>query len=276
MAKISRAAKNNEWTGAALRPAVSIYTDLGDAVVREIAAMYRDVRRELEQAFAAGDTESAMDASVTSQSRMRINEMRRKWYGRFRELAKREVKRMLQRVTKNSQVTLGQSLREVSETLKIDTSISDARLQEVIKASTQEAAELIKRIPEQFLGDVQGQVMRSITTGRGMQDLVPYLTKKYEGDKRWARHVAMDQTRKSYANINAARLQKLGSESYIWIHSGGSAHPRQEHIELSGKEFRFDDPPVIDKRTGQRGKPGDAIFCRCVMKPVFRFNDGNT
>jgi SPP1 gp7 family putative phage head morphogenesis protein len=274
MATTIRAAiKNNEWSGAALRPAVSIYQEFGDAVAREIAAMYRDVRKQMEEAFASGTLETAMDASVTSQARMRINEMRRKWYARFREVAKREVKRMLQRVTKNSQVTLGQSLRDISETLKIDTSLSDARLQEVIKASTQEAAGLIKRIPEQFLGDVQGQVMRSITSGRGMQDLVPYLAKKYEGDKRWARHVAMDQTRKAYSNVNAARLQKLGCESYIWIHSGGSAHPRQEHIDMNGKEFRFDDPPVIDKRTGQRGKPGDAIFCRCVMKPVFRFGD---
>ena len=36
---------------------------------------------------------------------------------------------------------------------------------------------LIKSIPAQYLNGVQGAVMRSITTGNGMQDLVPYLQK---------------------------------------------------------------------------------------------------
>ena len=266
----------SELVGSALRPAVGIYIDLGDAVAAEIERMHREVRRELEGAFASGELHMAMDDSITSQARMRLNAMQQKWEARFRLLANRQVRKMLDRVMRNSEVTLKMSLREVSQKLKVDTSLSDARLEEVIKASTQEAAGLIKRIPEQFLGDVQGQVMRSITSGRGMQDLVPYLTKRYEGDKKWARHVAMDQTRKSYAAVNRVRLQKLGCEEFEWIHSGGSAHPREEHIALSGKKFRFDDPPVINKKTGEKGFPATLPFCRCVLKPVFRFDNGNS
>jgi uncharacterized protein with gpF-like domain len=29
--------------------------------------------------------------------------------------------------------------------------------------------------------------------------------------------------------------------------------------------------PVIDPRTGERGIPGQAINCRCVMRPLVEF-----
>ena len=44
---------------------------------------------------------------------------------------------------------------------------------------------------------------------------------------------------------------------------------------MSGKVYRLDDPPVIDARTGERGLPGQAIFCRCTMQPIVKFGDRN-
>ncbi len=258
--------------GAPLRPAVSIYVEMGDLIAREIARMAKSCEKDLREAFERSDHHSAMDDTITAQARIALNALRERWTIRFNRLAKRVTQRMIDRTLKNSAVTLGTSLREVSEGFKIDTSLSDARLQEVIKASTMEAAGLIKRIPEKFLGDVQSQVMRSITNGRGMQDLAPYLTKQYHGQSKWARHVAMDQTRKAYSNINQVRLQAVGCETYIWVHTGGGQHPRKDHIAMNGKEYRWDAPPIIDPKTSERGKPGDAIFCRCIARPVFKLS----
>lgn len=263
----------NEVIGGALRPAVSIYRDLGDVLNEQIGIMVRQTIREMKAALESGDIHAAMDASPVSQSRIRLNKLSRKWQKRFDDLADKAVARMIDRTMKNSAVTLNASLRDVSKGFEIDTSSTDARLRQVIQASTEEAAQLIKRIPERFLGDVQGQVMRSITTGRGLQDLVPYLKRKYEDDVRWARNVAMDQMRKAYANINEARLKSVGCEEYQWIHTGGGKHPRALHIALSGKTFRYDDPPVIGRMYGQevRGNPAQLPFCRCIARPVFRF-----
>lgn len=255
--------------GLPLRPAVSIYIELGDAVTARITRMVRECERELAAAFNRSDFHGAMDDSISAQAKIVLNQLRERWTVRFNRLARRLVKKMVDSTLKNSAVQLGTSLREVSEGFKIDTSSNDPRLAEVVRASTQQAVELIKRIPGRFLGEVQGEVMRSITSGRGMQDLVPYLTERYHGQVKWARHVAMDQTRKTFAAVNQARLQKIGCESYIWVHTGGGQHPRKEHIEMSGKEYRWDDPPIIDQKTGERGHPGTAIFCRCIAKPVF-------
>ena len=47
---------------------------------------------------------------------------------------------------------------------------------------------------------------------------------------------------------------------------------RKDHKRLNGKIFSWNDPPVIDTRTGRRGHPGDDYQCRCVAIPVFDFD----
>ena len=260
--------------GKALRPNAGISADFAKPITKLIGLMYRDALRELTKVFEDTSFTSAMDASTSSQARIILNWLMRKWSKRFDDTAKSIVDRMIARTLKNSSVTLALSLKEVSANFEIDTTLINERLTEVIKASTQEAVMLIKRIPERFLGDVQGQVMRSITTGNGMKDLVPYLTKKYNGDIKHARLTAADQTRKAYQSINTARLQTLGVKKFVWIHSGGGKAPRLDHIKMSGNEYSFDDPPVIGEMYGNevRGLPGDLPNCRCIYKPIINFD----
>ena len=260
--------------GKALSPNAGISADFAKPITKLIGLMYRDTLRELKAVFEETNFISAMDASTSSQARIAMNRLMNKWSDRFDDIAKGIVDRMIARTLKNSSVTLALSLKEVSANFEIDTTLINERLTEVIKASTQEAVMLIKRIPERFLGDVQGQVMRSITTGKGMQDLVPYLTKKYNGDVRHARLTAADQTRKAYQSINTSRLKTLGIKKFIWIHSGGGKAPRLDHIKMSGNEYSFDDPPVIGKMYGNevRGLPGDLPNCRCIYKPIINFD----
>jgi SPP1 gp7 family putative phage head morphogenesis protein len=264
--------KTTDRVGKAIRPAVSIGTDYAAVIAAEIRAMALEIKQELAAFFDKPSVESGMDSTPADQAKSLISTILDRWRTRFEVLAVNSTHHMMSRTLRNATAGVNMSLKEIGEFFKIDTSYSDERLKNVIQASTFEASQLIKRIPEQYLSDVQGAVMRSITTGNGMRDLVPFLTEKYQGNVRHARNVALDQTRKAHAAISATQLQKVGVESYIWVHSGGSRHPRQEHIELAGNEFRYDDPPIIDKRTGFRGKPGDAIFCRCIAKPILKFN----
>ena len=270
---LKKQSKNSIVAGA-LRPNVGISTDYAKPIVNELELMFRDVQRELKKAFKENHYGQAMDASLASQSRILLNWLLRKWQPRFDEIAKSATNRMIERTLKNSTVTLRNSLKQALPDLSIDTSFSNEQLQEVIKASTLEAANLIKIIPYKFLNEVQGQVMRSITTGKGMEDLVPFLTKKYNGNIRHARNTALDQTRKAYQSINTSRLKTLGVKKFIWIHSGGGKEPRVNHIRMSGNEYSFDNPPVIGVMYGEevRGLPGDLPNCRCICKPVINFD----
>src|SRR5262249_44803197 len=122
-----------------------------------------------------------------------------------------------------------------------------------------------------YLNGVQQAVMRSITTGNGLKDLVPFLQKHRGITLRRARIIAEDQTRKAFSNISRIRMERVGIKEFEWLHSRGSLHPRKLHIDYSGKTFSFENPPIIEERTGERGFPGQAINCKCRMRPVVRF-----
>ena len=174
---------------------------------------------------------------------------------------------------KHSAASLKLSLHEMASNFTVKTDIFTPELTEVLKATVAENVALIKSIPQQYLLQIQGEVMRSITTGRGMADLTPFLSKHKEITLKRAKLISHDQTRKATANINRVRMEKLGIKKFEWIHSHGGQHPRELHIELDRKIFNFDNPPVIDLKTGERGFPGQLINCRCRMAPVVSFED---
>lgn len=266
------ATRPDEIEGGILRPNAGIQLEYSKAIMILVRRMCDETKAEVKSIFAGWAADgAAMDENISVQARIRMNRLSERYQALFDRAAKRSTKRMIERTLKNSAVTVGMSVKDFSEHLTIKAELINDRMREVIAASTTEAANLIKRIPEKYLGEVQGQVMRSITTGNGLQDLIPYLNKKYDQNIRHAKNVALDQTRKAYQSLSAAKMQAAGIRQFKWIHVGGSQSPRQDHIEMSGKIYDFDDLPVIDKKTGEKGLPGQAIFCRCQMRPVLNF-----
>jgi SPP1 gp7 family putative phage head morphogenesis protein len=216
----------------------------------------------------------AQDArSVGSEARILVNSLQARFQDLFNKKAKILADRMVRGADKASASSTHSSLQKLSGGMSLKTNIMNASLSNIYKATVAENVGLIKSISSQYLDDVQGAVMRSITTGNGLADLIPAL-EKYEGQThRRARNIALDQTRKAFNSINKGRMQAIGIKKYKWLHSGGGAHPREDHVEMDGNIYSFDDPPVIDERTGERGIPGQAINCRCTMLPVFVFED---
>lgn len=264
--------------GGALISSASIADQYEKAIVALLRKMTEETAREFTRMFNdPGYAMDAVDGNPASRARIIINHLKRKYSKYFNRLARAATNRMIRQTIKHSTVTLNMSLKEIAKELELDPAfLNSGRMKEIVEASTQEAAGLIKTLPEQYLSQVQGQVMRSITTGTGLQTLVPFLREKYGQNVRKARSVAHDQTRKAYSQISNARMQKAGIEEFEWVHSGGGKHPRQQHLEWAGKTFRFDDPPK-DDRFGPV-LPGIAINCRCVARPILNFgykdNDG--
>jgi len=227
----------------------ALVTQMTEQVTREVLRMYR------------AEGNFAQDATIASQSRILMSTLQSKFNDLFARNAKRLAESMVEGASKASTTSLHSSLEKLSGGLSLKTSAMPPQVVEIYKAAVAENVALVKSISTDYLNQVQGSVMRSITSGRGLEDLVPAL-QKYEGvTHRRARNIALDQTRKTYNQINRGRMQALGVKSFMWHHSGGGAHPREDHVEMDGKVYRFDDPPVIDERTGERGIPGQAVNC---------------
>lgn len=271
------AAKQREtpmFRGSKLMPSAAVSSRYVQALAALTAQMTAQVGREVRRLFQtdAASAHFGEDATISSQSRILLSALAAKFNDLFAKKSKGLAEQMVEGTAKASATALHSSLQQLSGGLSLKTKIMDSSLENIYKASVAENVSLIKSIPAQYLQKVEGAVMRSITTGNGLQDLVPAL-EQYEGQThRRARNIALDQTRKAYNAINRGRMEAIGVQKFQWHHSGGGAHPREDHVQMDGEIYSFDDPPVIDARTGERGIPGQAPNCRCVMSPVFDFS----
>lgn len=221
---------------------------------------------------------AALDASITSTAKKLMNKLTLKFQQLFNSKAQGLAETMVDGAKRTSESNLKTSLKQLSGGLSLKTGIVPAGMEDVANASIQENVQLIKSIPQQYLTQVQGSVMRSITTGAGVADLIPAISKHGAVTMRRAKLIAFDQTRKAYNSINKQRLQAVGVKKFKWLHSGGGREPRKSHIAMDGNIYSFDDLPQINKdnpgQAAEYGIPGQAPNCRCTMNPVISFDEG--
>lgn len=213
------------------------------------------------------------DKSVVAEAKRLSNELQKKFDAIFDPRALPIAAEMVDDENKASELALHNSMEKLTGGLSLPTTGLKGEIGEVLKASVAENVALIKSIPAQYLEAVNGAVLRSITTGNGLADIVPFLASEKGITLRRAKMIANDQTRKAFNAISKGRMQAAGLTKFEWLHTGGSNEPRKDHIAMNGNIYRFDDPPIIDKRTGERGIPGQAINCRCRMKPIIEFEE---
>lgn len=243
-----------------------------EGLVRE---MHEQTSKELEHLFTHGpeDRPYSQDASNASQARILLNRLKRVFQRKFARKAEDLAEGMIACSTRAGSASAHMSLKELSGGLSLKTSPVSGALKEKLKASVHDNVSLIRGLQQDYYVKVEGTVMRSITTGNGLMDLVPQLEKMGGMSRQRAHFIALDQTRKANAVISRQKLTEAGVEYFRWVHSSRSKKPRSHHRDvLNGQLFRFDDPPVIDPDTGETGFPGQLINCRCRMKPVIKFD----
>jgi SPP1 gp7 family putative phage head morphogenesis protein len=254
----------------------SLCAQMTSQVQREVLRLFNEpwarAHFALDGTFPLAAEDAAPGPNIASQARILVRSLEGRFNALFAKRAPFLAEQMVEGAGAASKSALHSSLAKMTGGLSLKTSLMTPGLRTVYKASVTENVSLIKTIAAEYLKNVERSVMRSITSGNGLQTLVPEL-QKYEGyTHRKAKNVALDQTRKTYNTINRERMTGIGVTHYQWIHSGGGAEPRPLHMEYDGQIFAFAEPPVIDERTGERGIPGQAINCRCTMRPVFKFD----
>lgn len=127
---------------------------------------------------------------------------------------------------------------------------------------------LIKTIPEDTLDKMCDIVYDGFTRGKTTTRMVKEIQQTYGVSRRRAELIARDQTAKLNGQIQQAQQMDAGITEYIW-YTCMDSRVRDRHRELHGKKFRWDDPPVVDEKSGRRCHPGQDYQCRCIARPVF-------
>lgn len=270
--------KPNVILGAPLQYNVAIRERYSKYLVALIKQMTEQTTRQLIKNLKTPSAQEyfAEDASISSSSRILTNQLRKKFTDLFASKAKDLAEIMVNDTEKASSGSLHYSLKQLSGGLSLGTRVLSGETKEIMGATIAENVSLIKSIPQEYFTAIEGAVMRSITTGNGLQDLVPFLKNHESITIKRARLIAGDQSRKAFSNITASRMKELGVEKYRWIHSSAAQEPRPLHVKLNGSIQSLDDPPIIQYAKGKqpeiRGKPGDLINCTCIMQPVVDFS----
>lgn len=238
-----------------------------------VKRMHKDVTKNIMKFFKKGfsrkyfedSSVQVQDDSISSQARILMNELTRKYEKLFNDESKNLADWMVDETLNYSKFSLHESLKQLSGGLSIKTGFITEDLEEVLKAIVTENVSLIRSIPDKYFTEVTGDVMRSITTGRGLADLRPQLQKRLGITERRARNIAIDQIHKTYTSINKERLERVGITQFRWVHSGGGQTPRKSHQKISGQTFSFADVEAEQAKLGvppnDRGLPGYPINC---------------
>ncbi len=125
----------------------------------------------------------------------------------------------------------------------------------------------IKNFTDKMIVQLRDEVEQSALGGYRFEDLAKRVETRYGVAQNKARFIAQQETSLFLAKQRESRFSEVGCVEYIW--SGvGDERERHDHKALNGRRFRYDDPPVVDVRTGRKANPGQDFGCRCADRPI--------
>ncbi len=156
----------------------------------------------------------------------------------------------------------------IKQSLKVDITGMLGRegsIRDAMGVAVKANIELITSIPEQYLEKVEQAVVEAMADGLRHEEIIDEIERIGGVTESRAKLIARDQIGKLNSDFNRIRQTDLGIDEYTWSTSGDE-RVRDEHADLDGKTFRWNDPPP-------EGHPGEPIQCRCVAIPVFKLDE---
>lgn len=159
------------------------------------------------------------------------------------------------------------NLGEMSRVLGIQPENLDPLLAETMTGWRAENVALIQSIGEEYLAEVERYVTIASTEGIRAEELAKALVDRLGVAQSRAELIAVDQVLKANAQLGMERMLGVGVTRYEWS-TARDARVRPGHKSLDGTVHRWDQPPIVDPKTGRREHPGRDYRCRCAALPV--------
>lgn len=252
-----------------IRPNLGIQAAYRKKLYALIDEMHHSLVYWLSAAYKANTPEMASDASPARELQKVMKKLSKRWLKNFDEASKNLADYFSTAVADRADGALEAILKKSGFSVEFKMT---AEMNDVMQATIGEQVGLIKSIAQHHLSEVEGLVMRSVSTGRDLKFLTDELQKHYQITRRRAAFIARSQNNMATATITRVRQKSLGATQAIWVHSGGGKEPRHSHVKAGREGLIYE----IDKGAyleGNGGKyewvwPGTAINCRCVAKTI--------
>jgi len=245
-----------------VHPNVGIEMQYRRKLEKLISEMHNSLVYWLTAAYRANTPEMAQDETPAISLREVFGALAKRWQRRFDDAAPELAEYFSVKAAKRADGALANILKRAgfSVAFKMTPEATD-----IMQATIGEQVGLIKSIASQHLSEIEGLVMRSVSTGRDLKYLTDELQKRFSVTRKRAAFIARDQNNKATASITRARQKGLGITEAVWMHSHAGKHPRPSHVAANGKRYDIDKGMYLD---GVWTWPGVEINCRCLSRSV--------
>lgn len=137
----------------------------------------------------------------------------------------------------------------------------------MVDALDQATKKAVKVWSHEALARLRSQVDENAMQGYRAAGLADRIRSEYGVSKGRSMLIARQETSNYMSAYHAATAADAGLKRYVW-YAVRDARTRPLHLSLHGTIHRYDTPPIIDERTGQRGNPGEFPRCRCVARSI--------
>lgn len=125
----------------------------------------------------------------------------------------------------------------------------------------------VKKWSAKEIAKMRKDILEFQRKGIRRDEIQKYFEREWKVAEDKARFLARNESGLASTAIKAARYQQYGITHFKWLRSS-SKEKRELHKKYYGKVFAFDNPPIIDEETGQRGLPKQTYNCSCGIAPA--------
>lgn len=166
---------------------------------------------------------------------------------------------------------LNEEGKEIQKTVRklhvIEPELSPMQQQAMVEQYTNNVRTAIKGWLPGRMQSLRQKIQQLVLDGFRQDAIEKLLLNEYNAAANKAKFWARNETSLVLSEFKKQQYTVMGFTKFIWKTRKDST-VRDEHRELEGKIFSYDNPPVIDKHTGKVGLPGQTYNCRCVAIPV--------
>lgn len=137
------------------------------------------------------------------------------------------------------------------------------------KEYTDNLNKYIKDMTVESTQRLREKVFQNVSQGYRASNLGPVVEAERGMSMRHALFIAKQETSLLVSTYRDSRYKEAAVDEWIWS-SSHDERVRPLHRKLNGQKFSFNNLPIIDERTGERGTPGQAYGCRCTMIPLLK------
>jgi SPP1 gp7 family putative phage head morphogenesis protein len=126
---------------------------------------------------------------------------------------------------------------------------------------------VLENFEQEVVEKLRDDISDMILAGQSRVDLRNAIKKRLNISDTRCKFIARQETALLTTNFKKSQYQQYGIDQYKWV-TVGDHKVRESHVELDGVTIDWDNPPVVDPKTGRTAHAGMDFNCRCQASPI--------